>query len=204
MAIPAFMTGLPGALAVLICTAAAQAAVTEQAIQRPYTVHVQPGETLRQALNGATPIAVNGERFHGYTRWNVRWTFRWWREASGRCSITEVQTHLRTEVQLPQLRTATPAQQAVFDRYLSALSRHEQGMSSSDATRRRPSTRASPGCPQQRTVPRWSARPTPWATGCSGSTPSGKRHTTSTRATAPRKARGWTERRGQCAVHRYF
>ena len=127
MAIPAFMTGLPGALAVLICTAAAQAAVTEQAIQRPYTVHVQPGETLRQALNGATPIAVNGERFHGYTRWNVRWTFRWWREASGRCSITEVQTHLRTEVQLPQLRTATPAQQAVFDRYLSALSRHEQG-----------------------------------------------------------------------------
>ena len=36
-------------------------------------------------------------------------------------------TRLRTEVQLPELRSGTPAQQAVFDRYLSALSRHEQG-----------------------------------------------------------------------------
>ncbi|WP_182119676.1 DUF922 domain-containing protein [Acidovorax sp. FHTAMBA] len=122
-----FMAGLRSALVVLVCITAARAEITEQNLQRPYTVDAQPGESLRQALNRATPIAVNGQRFHGYTRWNVRWTFRWWREPSGRCTITEVQTHLRTEVQLPQLRTATPAQQAVFDRYLPALSRHEQG-----------------------------------------------------------------------------
>jgi len=127
MAMHAVMTGLRGALAVLVCTAAARAEVTEHIAKRPYTVQAQPGESLRQALNGATPIAVNGKRFHGYTRWNVRWTFRWWREPSGRCTITEVQTHLRAEVQLPQLHTATPAQQAVYDRYLPALSGHEQG-----------------------------------------------------------------------------
>ena len=96
-------------------------------VQRPCTVDAQSGESLRQTLNRATPIAVTGQRFHGYTRWNVRWTFRWWREASGRCAITEVTTRLHTEVQLPELQAASPEQQAAFDRYLRALSDHEQG-----------------------------------------------------------------------------
>ncbi len=123
MVLRARWVDLAGVLAALVCAGAAQAAVTEEYIQQPYPVRAQPGETLRKALNAATPIAVDGQRFHGYTRWNVRWTFRWWREASGRCAITEVTTRLRTQVQLPEL----PAQQAVFDRYLSALSHHEEG-----------------------------------------------------------------------------
>lgn len=127
MVLRARWVDLAGVLVALVCAGAAHAAVTEEHIQQPYPVRALPGETLRKALNAATPITVDGQRFHGYTRWNVRWTFRWWREPSGRCTITEVQTHLRTEVQMPQLRTATPAQQAVFDRYLPALSRHEQG-----------------------------------------------------------------------------
>lgn len=130
-AAPAFLTRLSPCLAIclaaLACAATAQAEVTEAHIQRPYEVRAQPGQSLRQALNAATPIKVNGQPFHAYTRWNVRWTFRWWREASGRCTITEVTTRLRTEVQLPELRTATAAQRALFDRYLRALSRHEQG-----------------------------------------------------------------------------
>ena len=104
-----------------------QAAVAEEHAERPYPVSAQPGDTLRQALNAATPISVEGKRFHGYTRWNVRWTFRWQSDASGRCRITEVSTRPRTEVQLPELRRATPEQRALFDRYLPALSRHEQG-----------------------------------------------------------------------------
>lgn len=107
--------------------APAGAAVVQEHVQRPYPVQLQPGQSLHQALQGATPIAVDGRRFHGYTRWNVRWNYRWWREASGRCRITEVTTRLTTEVQLPELRGATPAQQASFDRYLRALSQHEQG-----------------------------------------------------------------------------
>jgi predicted secreted Zn-dependent protease len=105
----------------------ASATVFQEHSQRPYPVQVAPGQTLRQALQAATPIVVDGRRFHGYTRWDVRWNYRWWREASGRCRITEVTTRLTTEVQLPQLRGATPPQQASFDRYLRALSQHEQG-----------------------------------------------------------------------------
>lgn len=114
-------------VAALAAAGAAQAAVEEENIQRPYVVSPQPDETLRQALHAATPITVDGRRFHGYTRWNVRWNYRWWREGSGRCAITQVTTRLRTEVQLPELQGATPAQQAAFDRYLQALSQHEQG-----------------------------------------------------------------------------
>lgn len=114
-------------VAVLVSAGAAHAAVEEENTQRPYVVRAQPGESLREALHAATSITVGGQRFHGYTRWNVRWTFRWWSETSGRCAITEVTTRLHTEVQLPQLQGASPAQQAVFDRYVRALSHHEQG-----------------------------------------------------------------------------
>lgn len=120
-------------LAVLAAAAAvlpllpARAAVVQEHVHRPYTVHLQTGQTLHQALQAATPIVVDGRRFHGYTRWNVRWNYRWWREASGRCAITEVTTRLSTEVQLPELRNASQQQQASFDRYLHALAQHEQG-----------------------------------------------------------------------------
>lgn len=114
-------------LAAALGALGAQAAVVEEHAERTYAVYAEPSDTLRQALNAATPIRVGDQLFHGHTRWNVRWTFRWWREASGRCRITEVTTRLRAEVQLPELRRATPEQRALFDRYLRALSRHEQG-----------------------------------------------------------------------------
>lgn len=124
---PGVVVATIAAMAALQATPTAHAAVIEEHVQRPYSVHALPGQSLRQALQAATPITVDGRRFHGHTRWNVRWTFRWSRDASGRCSITEVTTRLRTEVQLPDLRRATPGQQAAFDRYLPALSRHEDG-----------------------------------------------------------------------------
>jgi predicted secreted Zn-dependent protease len=119
---------VPLMAAVLVSTGTPTGAVvTEEFIHQPYTVRAQPDESLRQAINAATPITVDGRRFHGYTRWNVRWTFRWWREASGRCTITEVTTRLRVELQLPDLQRATARQRAEFDRYLPALSEHEHG-----------------------------------------------------------------------------
>lgn len=121
------MRWLAATALVLLMQVPASATVREEHAQRPYPVPIAPGQTLRQALQAATPIVVDGRRFHGYTRWNVRWNYRWWREASGRCAITEVTTRLTTEVQLPELHGATPAQQATFDRYLRALSQHEQG-----------------------------------------------------------------------------
>ena len=107
--------------------ACAQAAVQEEHAERKYAVHAEPNQSLREALNAATLILVNGKRFHGYTRWYVRWQFQWAPDPQGRCRITQVKTRLTTEVQLPDLRRGTEAQQARFDRYLPALSQHEQG-----------------------------------------------------------------------------
>ena len=107
--------------------ACAHAAVQEEHAERKYPVHAEPNQSLREALNAATPILVNGKRFHGYTRWYVRWQFQWAPDPQGRCRITKVNTRLTTEVQLPDLRRGTEAQQARFDRYLPALSQHEQG-----------------------------------------------------------------------------
>ena len=66
------MTGLRSALVALGCITSAPADVTRPNPLRPCTVDAQSGKSLRQALNRATPIAVTGQRFHGYTRWNVR------------------------------------------------------------------------------------------------------------------------------------
>lgn len=107
--------------------AAARAEVLEEHATQPYRVSATPGQPLRQALDAATPIREGGRRFHGYTRWNVRWSFRWSRIATGDCRITQVTTRLATHVQLPELHAATAAQRAVFERYLRALSHHEQG-----------------------------------------------------------------------------
>lgn len=115
------------AAALLLAAGLAHAGVDEEYSEQPYAVQARPDQTLEQALNAATPIIVDGQRFHGYTRWHVRWTFRWWREESGRCNITEAATRLRADVQLPELHGATPRQRALFERYRAALSRHEQG-----------------------------------------------------------------------------
>lgn len=116
-----------GAALLSLAAAFAQAEVLEEHVHQPYPVPIQPGQTLRQALHAATPILVDGRRFHGYTQWNVQWNFWWHSEASGRCRITRVTTRLRTRIQMPELHAGSPAQQAQFARYARALHQHEQG-----------------------------------------------------------------------------
>ena len=110
-----------------LATAFVHAEVLEEHVHQPYPVPIQPGQTLRQALHAATPILVDGRRFHGYTHWNVHWNFWWNRDAAGHCRIARVSTRLSTRIQMPVLRTATDAQQARFARYARALHQHEQG-----------------------------------------------------------------------------
>lgn len=115
------------AATLVLTTHIAQAEVQEEHAQAPYPVSVQPGQTLRQAISAASPIQVEGLRFHGYTHWNVHWNFWWHSDASGRCRITRVTTRLRTRIQMPELRAGNPAQQTQFARYAEALHQHEQG-----------------------------------------------------------------------------
>ena len=121
---------LAAALAAALALAgapAARAEVLEEHAQAPYAVHARADQGLREALNAATPITVDGKRFHGHTHWNVHWQYWWQEDAAGRCRITRVRTRLSTRVQMPDLRRATPTQQARFERYQKALHAHEQG-----------------------------------------------------------------------------
>ncbi len=105
----------------------APAEVGETLRTHRYPVRLIPGQDLRGMLDAATPIRVDGQRFHGYTRWIVRWNFRWWQEADGRCRITSVDTQLALEITVPvaedpELQRSRPLQQ-----YLAALNLHELG-----------------------------------------------------------------------------
>ncbi|MEI7969895.1 MAG: DUF922 domain-containing protein [Betaproteobacteria bacterium] len=120
------LVALAVALAVVRPTAGL-AEVRETLRTQTYPVRVIPGKDLRDMLNAASPIRVDGQIFHGQTRWFVRWNFRWWREADGRCRITRADTRLEVEVTMPaagdpELRRSRPLQA-----YLAALDVHEIG-----------------------------------------------------------------------------
>ncbi len=119
--------GALGACALACMALAAQAEVQESHALDPYPVHARSGQTLREALNAATPITSGGQRFHGYTHWNVRWEFKWQQDAAGRCRITHVSTRLTSRIQMPDLATGTAAQTTAFRRYHAALYQHELG-----------------------------------------------------------------------------
>ena len=102
-------------------------AVFQEHAEQPYTIAIAPGQSLREALNAATPVRHDGKRFHAFTAWNVTWNFWWRSNADGTCRITRVQTRLVSTMQLPRLEGGSPSQRAAFDRYEQALRQHEQG-----------------------------------------------------------------------------
>ncbi len=114
-------------LALLLSGSLALAGVEERLDYRYYEVPAQPGESLRQAINRYTPVRQDGKVFHGYTRWQVRWRFYWFQEASGRCRMERVQVNLESEITLPRLSRGDASQQRRFTSYLEALRRHELG-----------------------------------------------------------------------------
>lgn len=116
-------------IAPVVCSLAmaAHADVVESLDEVSYTAYPQRGQTLRQALNAATPIREDGEIFHGHTKWNIRWSFRWWREADGSCRITSNETRLDLVITLPELEGGGHAMQQRFVDFREALHDHELG-----------------------------------------------------------------------------
>jgi predicted secreted Zn-dependent protease len=103
------------------------AKVTEFDQLQTYPVHQRPGSSLLAALNNASPIREDGRIYHGNTAWDIRWSFRWDRNASGLCQILGVATKLSVTITLPELKSGTVAGQAEFQKYLRALQFHEEG-----------------------------------------------------------------------------
>lgn len=114
-------------LCFLLITQTSGAEVSDSLEYAYYTANADPASSLRSVLNSASPIRQNGQIFHGYTRWYVKWNFRWQEKPSGHCRITRVATQVTGNITLPRLSGATALQERQFGKYLSALHAHELG-----------------------------------------------------------------------------
>ena len=104
-----------------------RAEVQQQLEQTPYIAWGTSQPTLGAVLRGATPITFGGQRFIGYTRWDISWRFFWYQQSNGRCQIRHPVTRLNAQMTLPDLRGGNSQIHAQFDQYLRALKRHEMG-----------------------------------------------------------------------------
>lgn len=106
---------------------AARAEVTEKLSYSTYTVEHKAGQSMLQVLNLASPIREGGQVFHGFTKWNVRWTLQWHFDARGECQITGHVTALTGVITLPELFSPDAQARQTFSTYIAALRQHEMG-----------------------------------------------------------------------------
>jgi predicted secreted Zn-dependent protease len=94
----------------------------------PYTIRGSTEGELRQQMNQLGPVDAYG-RHDAYTRWYVRWTHPYDRSASS-CSLGDVKVSVQITYTLPDWKPpadASPAVVARWNRYMSALQKHENG-----------------------------------------------------------------------------
>lgn len=114
-------------LCFLLVPQTSSAEVSENLDYTYYTANADPARSLLSILNTSSPIRQNGQVFHGYTNWYVRWDFRWHEKPDGKCRITSASTKLTGSINLPRLNAATPVQEVQFGKYVTALRVHELG-----------------------------------------------------------------------------
>ena len=114
-------------LACIHGTQPALADVKEKYTHEFYEAYQQPGRTLLEALDAATPTHKGGKHYHGLTRWKIRWDFEWTLLPSRLCQITSVTTSLSIHMILPRLKATTPVGSFEFTKYFNALRTHEEG-----------------------------------------------------------------------------
>lgn len=93
-----------------------------------YLVFGSTAAELRQSMRQSGP-ASGGRRWDGYTRWNVRWSFRYAPEA-GACRISEVRVEYSSTIIMPRWRPPPNASAMLrrdWDAYIRALRSHEEG-----------------------------------------------------------------------------
>lgn len=113
--------------ALVLSTTIAHAEVTDTLNYEYYDVAANPKQRLAALLNNASPIKEGGKTFHGHTKWNIRWSFSFKKNASGECRLGATNVTLDAKITLPRLVGDSPAQQQQLERYLIPLKRHELG-----------------------------------------------------------------------------
>jgi predicted secreted Zn-dependent protease len=111
----------------LLVASSTSAEVLETLRYDYYEVIAHPHQTLLSALNRSSPVLIDRQKFHAYTKWHVDWKFWWDRDQGAACRITSVQTSLTVSITLPKLVGGNSEQRLEFERYISALKQHESG-----------------------------------------------------------------------------
>lgn len=111
----------------LFAAVPAAAEVVQSLEVKTYDVPYRADMSLRKAIRSASPIRHGGKIFHGFTRWHVNWQL-WWNDTpDGRCAIHKTQIRVAGVITLPVLQSGPDDVRQTFDRYVTALRRHEMG-----------------------------------------------------------------------------
>ncbi|MCD9086306.1 DUF922 domain-containing protein [Stenotrophomonas sp. SY1] len=116
-------------LAASLLLASANAAASEQLDIHYYPISGQTSQQLLMAMQENGPSGDDGTRFHGYTRWNVRWQYRTTSQGR-RCRIQSIDTQVTGEITLPQWSDQQDAGEDLrsrWQRYSRILREHEEG-----------------------------------------------------------------------------
>jgi predicted secreted Zn-dependent protease len=113
--------------AYLILLSSAAAEVSKNLSYSYYDVSVRHDQPLRPQMLAVTPIREEGSPFIGFTKWNIRWSFKWNADRNGSCRITSSSTELVADILLPRLSGASVEQIASFNGYIVILRQHELG-----------------------------------------------------------------------------
>ena len=94
-----------------------------------YDVYFGNGKSLLAALDDATPITQSGIKYHGHTKWNIKWRYKWSKTLGG-CRIDSVNTDLDILYTMPRIgRQNIPIEnyKNAFNNFYKSLMIHEQG-----------------------------------------------------------------------------
>ena len=114
-------------LALLLTSASA--AASEQLDINYYAITGSTSRQLLEAMQSQGPQADDGRRFHGYTRWQVRWKYQATAGGSN-CRIRNVETQVAGTITLPEWTDASSADDDLLNRwqnYSRILREHEEG-----------------------------------------------------------------------------
>ncbi len=122
--------GRAAALALAFALSTAQATPVVNASVKEYTVTGVTETAVRESLD-QSPLSPDGKRRVGYTEADIRWQYES-RARKGVCRVVSVTVTLTAVTTLPRWDAppgATSALRRSWDRFLTALTAHEQGHS---------------------------------------------------------------------------
>jgi predicted secreted Zn-dependent protease len=124
----------PRSLAGAFCSMALACAAHAEPIPEPrveevvttYEIRGTNARELTQQMITLGPAVDDGRRFAANTRWNVRWTYPYARNAHG-CTTGPVRADVTVKIVLPHWIPVRTGLEAEWKRFSRALLEHEQG-----------------------------------------------------------------------------